>query len=84
MMPWVVLGLMLAIGLLISVIYNAVVYFIDGYVLGGTLWIVVGLLSVGKCGCYTHPDQLVKVIIYVCFLFQSYTCTYGSWFTATS
>ncbi|XP_061508523.1 uncharacterized protein LOC1274960 isoform X1 [Anopheles gambiae] len=61
MMPWVVLGLMLAIGLLISVIYNAVVYFIDGYVLGGTLWIVVGLLSVGKCGCYTHPDQLAKV-----------------------
>uniref|UniRef100_A0A182PW61 MARVEL domain-containing protein n=1 Tax=Anopheles epiroticus TaxID=199890 RepID=A0A182PW61_9DIPT len=46
MMPWVVLGLMLAIGLLISVIYNAVVYFIDGFVLGGTLWLVIGLLSV--------------------------------------
>lgn len=46
MMPWVILGLMLVIGLLISVIYTAVVYFIDGFVLGGTLWIVVGLLSV--------------------------------------
>ncbi|XP_053674502.1 uncharacterized protein LOC128724806 [Anopheles nili] len=46
MMPWVVLGLMLAIGVLISVIYNAVVHFIEGYVLTGSLWIVVGLLAV--------------------------------------
>lgn len=46
MMPWVILGIMLAIGLLISVIYTAVVYFIDGFVLGGTLWIIIGLLSV--------------------------------------
>ncbi|XP_065087141.1 uncharacterized protein LOC135708887 [Ochlerotatus camptorhynchus] len=46
MMPWVILGIMLVIGLLISVIYTAVVYFIDGFVLGGTLWIVIGLLSV--------------------------------------
>lgn len=47
-MPWVVLGLMLAIGLLISVIFNAVVYYIDGFVLGGTLWLVIGLLAVGE------------------------------------
>lgn len=46
MMPWVILGIMLAIGLLISVIYTAVVYFIDGFILGGTLWIIIGLLSV--------------------------------------
>ncbi|XP_049546281.1 uncharacterized protein LOC125957546 [Anopheles darlingi] len=46
MMPWVVLGLMLAIGLLISVIFNAVVYYIDGFVLGGTLWLVIGLIAV--------------------------------------
>ncbi|XP_062544736.1 uncharacterized protein LOC134211654 [Armigeres subalbatus] len=46
MMPWVILGIMLVIGLLISVIYTAVVYFIDGFVLGGTLWIVIGLISV--------------------------------------
>ncbi|XP_055534156.1 uncharacterized protein LOC129723767 isoform X2 [Wyeomyia smithii] len=46
MMPWVILGIMLAIGLLISVIYTAVVYFIEGLVLGGTLWIVIGLVSV--------------------------------------
>ncbi|XP_053687609.1 uncharacterized protein LOC128737077 [Sabethes cyaneus] len=46
MMPWVILGIMLAIGLLISVIYTAVVYFIEGFVLGGTLWIIIGLVSV--------------------------------------
>ncbi|XP_058833110.1 uncharacterized protein LOC131691004 [Topomyia yanbarensis] len=46
MMPWVILGIMLAIGLLISVIYTAVVFFIDGFVLGGTLWIIIGLVSV--------------------------------------
>ncbi|XP_055630073.1 uncharacterized protein LOC129770909 [Toxorhynchites rutilus septentrionalis] len=46
MMPWVVLGIMLAIGLLISVIYTAVVHFIDGYTLSGTLWLIVGLLWV--------------------------------------
>ncbi|XP_058466345.1 uncharacterized protein LOC131439400 [Malaya genurostris] len=46
MMPWVILGIMLAIGLLISVIYTAVVFYIDGFVLGGTLWIIIGLVSV--------------------------------------
>jgi len=38
MVPWVVLGIMIAIGLLISVIYTGVVFFIDGYVLTGVLW----------------------------------------------
>lgn len=48
MMPWVILGFMLVIGLLISVIYTAVMYFIDGFVLGGSLWLAIGLISVGK------------------------------------
>lgn len=48
MMPWVVLGITIAIGLLISVIYTAVVFFIDGYILAGFLWLAFGLLSVGK------------------------------------
>jgi hypothetical protein len=48
MLPWVILGIMLAVGLLISVIYTAVVFFIDGYVLVGVLWIVFGILSVGE------------------------------------
>ncbi|XP_055608305.1 uncharacterized protein LOC129755714 [Uranotaenia lowii] len=46
MMPWVILGIMLAVGLLISVIYTAVVFFIDGFVVTGVLWIVIGLISV--------------------------------------
>lgn len=46
MLPWVVLGLMLVIGLLISVIYTAVVFFIDAHTLTGVLWLVFGLLSV--------------------------------------
>lgn len=49
MMPWVVLGIMIAIGLLVSVIYTAVVFFIDGFVLTGVLWLVFGLIACGKC-----------------------------------
>uniref|UniRef100_A0A1A9UF14 Uncharacterized protein n=1 Tax=Glossina austeni TaxID=7395 RepID=A0A1A9UF14_GLOAU len=45
MMPWVVLGIMIAIGLLVSVIYTAVVFFIDGFVLTGVLWLVFGLIA---------------------------------------
>ncbi|XP_018334459.1 uncharacterized protein LOC108743392 [Agrilus planipennis] len=45
MLPWVLLGIMLAIGLLVSVIYTAVQYYIDGDTLNGTFWIVFGLLS---------------------------------------
>lgn len=48
MMPWVVLGIMIAIGLLVSVIYTAVVFFIDDYVLSGVLWLVFGLIACGK------------------------------------
>lgn len=48
MLPWVVLGITLAIGLLVSVIYTAVVFFIDSFVLAGVLWLIFGLLSVGE------------------------------------
>lgn len=44
MVPWVVLGIMMAIGLLISVIYTAVVFFIDKFVLTGVLWLIFGLI----------------------------------------
>lgn len=47
MMPWVVLGITLAVGLLISVIYTAIVYFIDDLVVHGTLCLVLGLIWVG-------------------------------------
>lgn len=46
MVPWVILGIMLAVGILISVVYTAVNFYIDGDSLNGTLWIVLGLLSV--------------------------------------
>ncbi|XP_037953642.1 uncharacterized protein LOC119683848 [Teleopsis dalmanni] len=51
MMPWVVLGIMIAIGLLVSVIYTAVVFFIDGFVLTGVLWLVFGLIA---CAILTY------------------------------
>uniref|UniRef100_A0A1B0G673 Uncharacterized protein n=1 Tax=Glossina morsitans morsitans TaxID=37546 RepID=A0A1B0G673_GLOMM len=46
MMPWVVLGIMIAIGLLVSVIYTAVVFFIDGFVLTGVLWLGFGRYNI--------------------------------------
>jgi uncharacterized protein YacL len=46
MAPWVILGIMLVIGLLISVIWTAVVFFIDDHITSGILWIVFGLLAV--------------------------------------
>lgn len=45
MMPWVVLGITIAIGVLISVIYTAVVLFIEGYVLAGCIWLFGGLIA---------------------------------------
>ena len=49
MLPWIVLGITLAVGLLISVIYTAVVFFIDSLVLAGVLWLVFGIIAVGEC-----------------------------------
>ncbi|XP_015509200.1 lysosomal-associated transmembrane protein 4B [Neodiprion pinetum] len=46
MLPWVVLGIMLAVSLLISVIYTSVMLFMNDDVLNGSLWIVFGLISV--------------------------------------
>ncbi|KAF4525513.1 hypothetical protein B566_EDAN014899 [Ephemera danica] len=45
LLPWVALGIMLAIGLAISVIYTSIRFYIWGDALSGTLWLVVGLLS---------------------------------------
>lgn len=46
MLPWVVLGIMLAFGLLISVIYTTVMFLIDGFVLVGLLFLLGGLICV--------------------------------------
>ncbi|SPP84528.1 uncharacterized protein LOC117586256 [Drosophila guanche] len=59
MVPWVVLGIMIAIGLLISVIYTAVVFFIDGYVLTGVLWLIFGLICCAVltyCWCVVYSE----------------------------
>ncbi|XP_046989242.1 uncharacterized protein LOC124594836 [Schistocerca americana] len=46
MLPFVVLGIMLAIGLFISIIYTSVTNFIKGKELLGSIWLVGGLISV--------------------------------------
>ncbi|XP_017062503.1 uncharacterized protein LOC108102260 [Drosophila ficusphila] len=59
MVPWVVLGIMIAIGLLISVIYTAVVLFIDEYVLTGVLFLIFGLICCAVltyCWCVVYSE----------------------------
>ncbi|XP_054284036.1 uncharacterized protein LOC129001573 isoform X2 [Macrosteles quadrilineatus] len=46
MLPWVILAIMLAIGLAISVIYTAVVFFMHKQAFGACLWLLFGLSSV--------------------------------------
>lgn len=48
MLPWVVIGIILAVGLLISVLYTGIVLLIRSQVLAGVIWIIVGLFVVGK------------------------------------
>lgn len=48
MMPWVILAIMLAIGLLVSVLYTAIQFYINGKSMEGTIWIVLGIISVSK------------------------------------
>lgn len=40
---------MLCIGLLVDVIYTAVVFFLDDHTTTGILWLVIGLICVGEC-----------------------------------
>ncbi|GLG99613.1 hypothetical protein R5R35_005614 [Gryllus longicercus] len=50
MLPWVALAILLAVGLVISIIYTAVVCFMDSerpnHVLRGSLWLALGLPAV--------------------------------------
>ncbi|XP_043248777.1 uncharacterized protein LOC122395353 isoform X1 [Colletes gigas] len=46
MLPWVVLGLILAVGLLVSVVYTSIMFFVNHEVINGALWLVVGFVSV--------------------------------------
>nr|XP_033340347.1 uncharacterized protein LOC117228616 [Megalopta genalis]XP_033340348.1 uncharacterized protein LOC117228616 [Megalopta genalis] len=42
MLPWVALGIILAVGLLISVIYTAIMFFVNHVTETGILWLVIG------------------------------------------
>lgn len=46
MLPWVVLGLMLAVAFLVSVLYTAIMFLVNGEVLNGVLWLVFGPIAV--------------------------------------
>lgn len=48
MLPWVVLGFMLIISLLITVIYQTVMFLIDGLLVTALVWLVVTLLITGN------------------------------------
>lgn len=58
MLPWVVLGAMLVVGLLISVIYNGVKFIIDGYLITALVWFILGLLCCGKYLCFVHSIHI--------------------------
>ncbi|CAB3374171.1 Hypothetical predicted protein [Cloeon dipterum] len=47
LLPWVVLGLMLVIGLVISIIYTAIRFYIWGDAITGTIYLVAGLIGNG-------------------------------------
>ncbi|XP_012237419.1 uncharacterized protein LOC117230228 [Bombus vosnesenskii] len=46
MLPWVILGLMLAVGLLVSVLYTSIMFFVNHAAINGILWLVIGLIAV--------------------------------------
>lgn len=48
LLPFVVCGLMLAIGLLVSVLYTSINFFIDGFVIHGCIFLILGLITFGK------------------------------------
>lgn len=47
MVPFVLLGIFLAVGLLVSVVYTSVRFYIDGDSFNGTLLLVFGLVALG-------------------------------------
>ncbi|KAK9500350.1 hypothetical protein O3M35_001630 [Rhynocoris fuscipes] len=51
MLPWVILAIMIAIGLAISIIYTAVVFFAHDEMLSGFLWLIIGLMC---CAIYIY------------------------------
>lgn len=72
MLPWVMLGILLAIGLLASVIYTSVVFYIDGDSFNGNLWLIVGLVALGKCKNF-HGVSDIRITYLICKIVL--TCT---------
>lgn len=66
MLPWVILGFMLIISLVISIIYTTVVFFIDGYILAGVLWIIIGTICVCEYICGMWKATANKLIANFC------------------
>lgn len=58
MLPWVVLGLILVVGLLVSVLYTSIMFFVNHAVINGILWLVIGLIAVGELISYKYPSIL--------------------------
>jgi putative Ca2+/H+ antiporter (TMEM165/GDT1 family) len=52
MLPWIVLGILLLVGLLVSVLYTSITLFLNNeevyHILYGTLFLVFGTLTVCK------------------------------------
>lgn len=48
MIPWVVLGLMLAFGILVSVLYTGISFLVDGDHFNGWMWLILGTVSFSK------------------------------------
>lgn len=48
MLPWVVLGLILEVALLISIIYTAIMFFVNHDVISGVVWLVGGFIGLGE------------------------------------
>lgn len=86
MLPWVVLGAMLVVGLLLSVIYTGVVFIIDGLLITSLVWFIIGLIV---CGNYLffflfssefkryHSIQKNRIVFFS--LPQLFTRTCGVW-----
>ncbi|KAF3427073.1 hypothetical protein E2986_10789 [Frieseomelitta varia] len=62
MLPWVVLGLILVVGLLVSVLYTSIMFFVNHAVINGILWLVIGLIAVERKKKYCFSDLHVLVV----------------------
>lgn len=48
MLPWVVLGILLAVGALVSVLYTSIQFMVNEKIITGVLCLIIGLIFVGE------------------------------------